>query len=140
LSIARSVGPTDAIGEPIAPHGQTTQFKAHKCPTCNGDHWAREDEIRETTVADEAKTLVFGDRQNAYHHPLDDYTATAGMVNAAFAHKLKEGFTAEEMMLIMAIVKVSRLSRNMTHRDSLVDVSGYSLCIEESFKERERRS
>lgn len=124
---------------PVPAHGQKTEFIAHKCSGCNGDHWCAKADLREETIVDEAKRLVFGDRRDAYHHPLDDYTATAHMFNAAFAHKLKEPLTAEEMMLTQVIVKVSRLSRNMTHRDSLVDIPGYALCIEESFKERERR-
>lgn len=83
--------------------------------------------------------LVFGDRQAAYHHPLDDYTATAGIINAMFSHKLLEPLTAEECELIMVAVKLSRLSRNLEHRDSLVDIVGYALCIERTQLERKRR-
>lgn len=95
--------------------------------------------MRNDTLADEAKALVFGERHNTYRHALDDYTSTAQIVNALLKEKLKEPLTAEDCQLIMVAVKLSRLSRNRNHRDSAVDAVGYLLCIEETQRERVRR-
>lgn len=77
-------------------------------------------------------------RQADYGHPLDDYTRTAGMFNAAFAHKLKEPMTPEDMMLGMILVKLSR-QLNASRRDNLIDICGYANCIDLAQAERERR-
>jgi len=81
-------------------------------------------------VADEAKRLVFGDRRESYNNPLSDFGRTKGIVNAVFNHKLKVDFTEEDVALFMIAVKLSRLTNKPDHRDSLVDIIGYSLCYE----------
>lgn len=96
------------------------------------------DSTPKETVLEEAQRLIFGDRRQDYGHPLDDYTRTAGMVNAAFADLLKRPFTAEEIMMIMIMVKISRY-RVVPKRDSLVDGAGYFGCIAEAIEERKRR-
>jgi|SRR5882762_8220311 len=93
--------------------------------------------MRKDTIADEATELVFGDRQRSYSSPLTDYSATAKIVSALLRDKLKEDLTAEDCALIMVAVKLSRFSRNRTHRDSLVDANGYLLCIEHIQRELE---
>ena len=91
------------------------------------------------SVLEEAQRLIFGDRRQDYGHPLDDYTRTAGMVNAAFADILVRPFAPEEIMMIMIMVKLSRF-RVVPKRDSLVDGAGYFGCIDEARQERARRA
>lgn len=91
------------------------------------------------SVLQEADRLINGDRRGSYGHPLDDYTRTAGLINAALAHKLKEQFTAEDVMLCMVLVKISRFVHQPEHRDSLVDAAGYLGCIELATDERKAR-
>lgn len=86
----------------------------------------------------EAEKLINGDRRADYGHPLDDYTRTAGLFNAAFGDKIKSPFTAEDLILVMVLVKISR-QRNLPKRDNLVDACGYLGCIELCEKEREKR-
>lgn len=93
----------------------------------------------EENILAEAERLTNQDRRSLYGHPLDDYERTAGLFNAAFAHKLKEPLTAEEMMLTMVLVKISR-EINLPKRDNRVDAAGYINCIEMSYRERERRN
>jgi hypothetical protein len=81
------------------------------------------------SILQEAESLINGDRRASYGHPLDDYTRTAGLVNAAFADKLKEPLSPEDMMMVMVLVKLSR-QRNLPKRDNLVDACGYLGCIE----------
>lgn len=86
-----------------------------------------------------AERLINGERRAAYGHPLDDYTRTAAIVSAAFAHKLKEPLTAEDMLMVMVFVKCSR-QINKFGTDNLADLAGYAGCIEAAKDERERRS
>jgi hypothetical protein len=77
------------------------------------------------TVCQEADGLVNGARQKDYGHPFDDFTRTAAMVTAMLAHKLTKPITAEEMVLIMCQVKLSR-QINAPKRDNMVDLAGYA--------------
>ena len=90
------------------------------------------------SVCAEAERLTNGARRDSYGHPLDDYTRTAALFNAAFAHKLREPIQPEDMMLAMILVKVSR-QVNMPKRDNLTDIAGYANCIDMALGERKRR-
>lgn len=87
----------------------------------------------------EAHRLTHGPRRADYGHPLDDYTRTAGMVNALFAHKLKEPLLAEDVTMIMQCVKLSR-HINAPKRDNMVDAAGYGWATWEIKEERDRRN
>jgi beta-glucosidase/6-phospho-beta-glucosidase/beta-galactosidase len=89
-------------------------------------------------ILKQAESLIHGDRKESYGHCLDEYTRFAGLVSVAFAHKLKEPFTAEEMLMIMALLKFNREIRS--HKDdNLVDLAGYTGCIADAIAEREKR-
>lgn len=95
------------------------------------------------TVLKEAERLVHGDRGATYGHPLDDYSCTAqianGMLGPYGADLLKRDMTAEEAILFMVAVKLSRLSRSWDHRDSVTDGCGYLQCFHDVRTERARR-
>jgi hypothetical protein len=87
-------------------------------------------ELLKENVAQEAMRLVFGDRSVTYSNPLSDFGRTKDIVNALFKGKLKEDLTEEDIALFMIGVKLSRLVNKPDHRDSLVDIVGYSICYE----------
>jgi hypothetical protein len=91
------------------------------------------------SVLVEAEGLVHGDRNASYGHPLDDYTRTAALVSALLAHKLTEPITAEEMILAMCCVKLSR-QVNKPKRDNMTDLAGYAECEQWCIDERQRRA
>lgn len=78
------------------------------------------------TVLEEAARVTSRDRHDVYGHPADDYARTAAMWGAYLGHPV----TAEQAMVCMILVKVSRLAYTPGHRDSLVDIAGYARCIE----------
>lgn len=90
------------------------------------------------TILQEAQRLVHGDRGESYGHPLDDYETTAALWSALLKDSLRKPLTAEQAVLCMVAVKLSRESRKHK-RDNLTDAAGYSECVQMIHDERERR-
>ena len=87
------------------------------------------------TVLEEAQRIIHGDRPAAYGHPLDDFARTGRLWGAVLGiHDVP----AETVALMLAMVKVSR-QVNLPKRDNLVDLVGYTGCIERIERERARR-
>lgn len=91
------------------------------------------------SILQEAHRLTHGTRNKDYGHPLDDYTRTAALISALFAHKLKEPLIAEEAALIQCCVKLSRHT-NAPKRDNMTDLAGYAWVVWACAEERARRA
>lgn len=103
--------------------------------------WTITDEPQPTTqptdtILDEAKRLTRGDRNKDYGHPIDDYDRTAAIWSIVLGTKV----TAEQAILCMIGVKMSRLCHDITKHDSHVDVAGYADCLARVVEERKRRT
>ena len=85
---------------------------------------------------EEAQRIVHGARQQAYGHPLDDFSKTATLWGVV----LKTDVTAEQVALCMIAVKMSRLLNAPDHHDSIVDIAGYTATYEMVQEERKRRA
>ncbi len=73
-------------------------------------------------LAEEAINLVYGDRNEDYGHPHDDYSRTAELWSAL----LGVSITAHEAALMMVLLKLSR-EMNKHKDDNMVDAHGYLL-------------
>ena len=80
-------------------------------------------------ILEEANRLVHGARRGDYGHPLTDWGKVAGMFNALFSAKLKAPVTAEDMIMTLVLVKLSR-QENKPKRDNIVDGAGYFALLE----------
>jgi hypothetical protein len=86
-----------------------------------------------------------GARREAYGHPIVDFTCTAALVSAVLARQSKApkaAFTftgalpAELVPLLMICVKLSRLSGQIDHADSALDLAGYARTLEMVWEKR----
>jgi hypothetical protein len=85
-------------------------------------------------IADYAVSLVSGDRQNDYGHPLDDFTR-AGKIWEAI---LGVPVSAEQIALCMVGVKIAR-EVNRQKIDNAIDGIGYFLTLTMVQQERAER-
>ena len=85
-------------------------------------------------IADYAVSLVTGNRQDDYGHPLDDFSRTAKIWEAI----LGTSVTAEQVALCMVGVKIAR-EANRQKLDNTVDGIGYFLTLAMVQQERAER-
>lgn len=82
-------------------------------------------------IETEAQGLVRnGARQAVYGNPRSDFQRTAGIWSGSLSAKLREPITPEDVALMMAGLKMSRLAASPGHRDSIVDLIGYAICFD----------
>jgi hypothetical protein len=91
---------------------------------------------RESPAAKDAASIllhaasVVSQRRANYGPPREHFQRTVGMLNALFAHKLKEPFTVEEWPQIMLCDKLSR-HQEKPIADNPLDCAGYAACWSE---------
>lgn len=90
--------------------------------------------MAQVKITDEAVEKVFGERQEDYGHPADDFKRSAAAINALYG----TNFQPHDIPVLMSLMKLSRLVQSPRHRDSWVDMVGYALTAER-VAEREGR-
>jgi hypothetical protein len=83
------------------------------------------------TIADEAMRIVFGDREQAYDDPNQNFRRVARMWTGTLDKKLAPGceITPRDVALMFIQLKISRESFK-PQRDNRVDIIGYALCLD----------
>lgn len=81
-----------------------------------------------TAIADEAKRIVSGARRSAYGKPEDNFARIARFWDAYFKSTGRDiDVTAADVSPMMRLMKEARLCETPDHRDSFVDLVGYTL-------------
>lgn len=80
-------------------------------------------------IADEAKRIVSGARRSAYGKPEQNFERIARLWQAHFANtgRPEANVTANDISLLMVLMKIGRLAESPQHYDSWVDLVGYGL-------------
>lgn len=80
-------------------------------------------------IADEAKNIVSGARRAAYGKPESNFERIARFWQAYFDNTGRGavGITAADISPLMRLMKEARLCETPDHRDSFVDLVGYTL-------------
>jgi hypothetical protein len=81
-----------------------------------------------TEIADTAKSIVAGARRGAYGKPEDNFERIARYWDAYFKNTGRNvDITAADVSPLMRLVKEARLNETPDHKDSFVDLVGYTL-------------
>lgn len=81
------------------------------------------------TLADEAVRIVTGARRAAYGRPEQNFERIARLWNAHMLNTQRDGnLTAVDVATFCRLIKEARLAETPDHRDSFVDILGYTLC------------
>ncbi len=105
--------------------------KPSNAPIASGQNHATATTEYAPTLADEAKKLVFGDRNVQYGSPAQDYERVSKVWSGLLCNKLKLGecLTKEEALMMMAALKLCREFHK--HKDdNIIDAHGYLLCLD----------
>lgn len=81
---------------------------------------------REQTLQ-EALKIVTKDRQNAYGTPEDNFNCIAGL----WSSYLGTPITAQQVAVLMILLKVARSKSSPDYADNYVDICGYAACASE---------
>ena len=87
-----------------------------------------EDYDKSTVLERAAKAVE--DRRTRYGPPNEHFARTIGMLNALFAHKLREPLVVEDWPAMMMIDKLARRSESPDNLDHLIDIAGYARTAE----------
>ena len=77
-------------------------------------------------ILEEASDLVTGSRADAYGDMVGCHQQIADLWNAFLSDKLKEALGAQDVAMLMALLKIARLRVSPEHRDSVIDLAGYT--------------
>jgi Domain of unknown function (DUF6378) len=86
-----------------------------------------------------AEELINGQRQQDYGDKLSNFSQIAMLWQGTLALKLQPDavITPEDVALLMMQVKIARLAKSPHHKDSLLDIAGYTGCYDRLQEERE---
>lgn len=80
---------------------------------------------------DKAKEVINGERQDTYGNPEDSFRVIAGY----WGTYLSVNITSEDVMIMMALLKIARMSGQKYSHDNYVDAAGYiALADDEAVK------
>lgn len=93
------------------------------CLLCKGKE-TEDNKMTRAETLEKAKACVCGQRENEYGSPEDNFTAIAGFWSV---YKGVE-FTANDVAMMMALLKIARIRTGTATDDSYVDLAGYAAC------------
>ena len=75
---------------------------------------------------DVAAEIIHGGREQQYAHPYDDFTRIGNLWSAFLGVEI----SPKQVAAMMVLLKCARLSHNIDHEDSWIDMAGYVGCAD----------
>ena len=91
-------------------------------PVKNGE--AKQEPWTRKRVLSEAEKCVCGQREKDYGTPEDNF----GRIAEFWTTYMGVEFGTVDVAIMMALLKIARISENLQHMDSWVDLAGYAAC------------
>ena len=86
-------------------------------------------------ILEKAKSIVTGERENAYGSPEDNFATIAEL----WSMFLGVGIDSEDVATMMILLKVARIRGGQAKADNWIDIAGYAACGGE-IQEKRRES
>lgn len=83
--------------------------------------------LKRADILNEALMIVTSDRQDAYGNLEDNFRIIAQLWMAYMGLE----FTAEDVAVLMALLKIARISTGKYKADNYIDLAGYAACAGE---------
>lgn len=80
--------------------------------------------MKRAETLDRAKQCVCGQRENEYGSPEDNFQSIADL----WSVYKNTDFTATDVAMMMALLKIARIKTGTATEDSFVDLAGYAAC------------
>lgn len=97
--------------------------------------------MADETVLQEANRIIYGDREQTYGDPAQNFDATASLWNGYLHAKYRVtgsmDFNALDVAHMMMLLKMAR-EIHMHKRDNVVDMAGYAGCIQKMYDYRDQ--
>lgn len=77
-------------------------------------------------ILTDAERLIYNDREAVYGHPFDNFTRTAALWSAYLGIQV----TAEQVVYLNILQKVSRTASGVPQLDTVTDIAGFAGLIE----------
>lgn len=81
------------------------------------------------TALDEARSVIYGDREKTYGNPARNLQAVADMWSAYLRTRREVtgeiSLTPQDVCVLMSLLKSARFANDPSHRDNIVDAIGY---------------
>lgn len=85
--------------------------------------------MKRAEILDAAKACVCGQREQDYGRPEDNFARIAGLWNAYLGDSVREEpISAQDVAMMMALLKIARIKSGTGTDDSFVDLAGYAAC------------
>ena len=138
LGCLMELGYAASIEKPVFRHHNPGDEVAFVSPRAiyqaTANYYANKASEQHSTILGEAKRLVYGDRNNQYGPPFQDFARTAIRISTTFNIPV----WPHEVAMIQIDLKGSRNTWMASKRDSWVDTCGYADCGWRTVQEEEK--
>ena len=86
------------------------------------------------TALDEAKKIIYGDREKTYGKPSKNLDCIAKLWTAYLESVGGRELENKDVAIMMVLLKAARLANDPYHLDSVVDICGYAALVERCYE------